>query len=61
MRSSVQPLFGLEYAPQSTLLYGLGVRDNDAYWLVRSLSYADFHGSAAGGRGARTATGVAND
>src|SRR6266540_2807349 len=32
-RSSVQPLFGFEYGPHSTVARGLGVRDSEAYLL----------------------------
>ncbi|MFD0581490.1 hypothetical protein [Dactylosporangium darangshiense] len=45
-RSSVQPLFGLEYEPHSTVARGFGVRLSDAYFEPIIWSYAAFHGCA---------------
>src|SRR6266542_2050162 len=46
VRSSEQPLSGLEYEPHSTVARGRAVREREAYWLPRSWSKADFHGCA---------------
>jgi hypothetical protein len=43
-RSSVQPLFGLEYEPHSTVARGFGTRVRDAYRLPIIWLYAASQG-----------------